>query len=208
MDLATAPYAGTVPGVSRIRPLSAAEAGPVARAAYAYSRREFGRVPEPLAVTAHHTGLLAGLCAFEMATVRARRVPSHLKMLAEMKAAVMAGCEWCIDFGAFLVDRDGLPPEQMRELSRHRESAAFDELERLVLDYAEGMTSTPVAVSDELVEELRRHFDDAQMVELTSVIALENYRARFNWALGIGSQGFAEGGSCAVPEPAAPAAAA
>src|SRR5438093_2804499 len=171
MDLATAPYAGTVPGVSRIRPLSAAEAGPLARAVYAYSRREFGRVPEPLAVTAHQTGLMVGMCAFEMATERARRVPKHLKELAEMKAAVMAGCEWCVDFGAFLVDRDGMPPEQMRELSRHRESAVFDELERLVLDYAEGMTSTPVAVSDELVAELRRHFADAQMGRVPSVSA-------------------------------------
>ena len=200
MDLATAPYAGTVPLMSRIRALSAAEAGPLGRAVYAYSRREFGRVPEPLAVTANHTGLMVGLCAFEMATDRARRVPKHLKELAEMKAAVMAGCEWCIDFGAFLVDRDGMAPEQVRELSHHRESAAFDELELLVLDYAEGMWSTPVAVSDELVEELRRHLDDAQMVELTSVIALENYRARFNWALGIGSQGFADGAACALPD--------
>jgi alkylhydroperoxidase family enzyme len=186
--------------MSRVRALSAAEAGPLARAVYAYSRREYGRVPEPLAVTAHQTGLMLGYCAFEMATERARRVPKHLKALAEMKAAVMAGCEWCIDFGAFLVDRDGMPPEQMRELSNHRESPAFDELERLVLDYAEGMSATPVAVSDDVVEELRRHFDDAQMVELTSVIAMENYRARFNWALGIGSQGFAEGGACAIPE--------
>ena len=64
-----------------------------------------------------------------------------------------------------------------------------------------------MTVSDELVAALCEHLDEGQMVELTSVIALENYRARFNWALGIGSQGFAEGGSCAVPEPAAPAAA-
>ena len=76
----------------------------------------------------------------------------------------------------------------------------FSELELLVLDYAEGMTSTPVAVSDELVERLRAHLDDEQLVELTAVIALENYRARFNWALGIAGQGFAEGGACAVPE--------
>ena len=30
---------------------------------------------------------------------------------------------------------------------------------------------------------------------------MENYRARFNWAFGIGSQGFTEGGFCALPEP-------
>src|SRR3954452_4517674 len=200
MALETAPRAGTLPTVSRGPALSRAEAGPLAKAAFAYSRREFGRVAEPLAVTARHTKIMAGHGAFELAVARSRRCPEHLKLLCEMKVALMVGCEWCIDLGAFLMDRKGIPAEQVRELARHRESDAFEELERLVLDYAEGMTSTPVAVGDELVEELREHLDDEQLVELTAVIALENYRARFNWALGIGVQGFAEGGACALPD--------
>ena len=200
MALETAPRAGTLPTVSRVPALSRAEAGPLAKAAFAYSRREFGRVAEPLAVTARHTKIMAGHGAFELAVARSRRCPEHLKLLGEMKAAVMVGCEWCIDIGAFLMDRHGVPAEQVRALPNHRDSHAFDELERLVLDYAEGMSSTPVDVSDELVARLREHLDDEQLVELTAVIALENYRVRFNWALGIGVQGFAEGGACALPE--------
>ena len=61
------------------------------------------------------------------------------------------------------------------------------------------MSRTPVEVSDELFAELRKHFDDAQLVELTHVIALENMRGRFNLALGIGAAGFSEGMVCAVP---------
>ena len=199
MALKTAPSTGTFPTVSRVEALSSAEAGPLAKAAFAYSRREFGRVAEPLAVTARHTKIMAGHGAFELAVARSKSCPEHLKLLAEMKVALLAGCEWCIDIGAFLMDRQGIPAEQVRELARHRSSDAFDALERLVLDYAEGMTSTPVDVSDELVAQLREHLDDEQLVELTAVIALENYRARFNWALGIGMQGFAEGGACAMP---------
>jgi alkylhydroperoxidase family enzyme len=59
-----------------------------------------------------------------------------------------------------------------------------------VLAYAEVMSRTPVRVSDELFEELERHFDKEQLVELTASIAFENYRARFDHALGIGSDGF------------------
>jgi alkylhydroperoxidase family enzyme len=183
--------------MSRLPALEPSDAGLLTRATYAYSRRELGRVPEPLAVTAHHTGILAGYCALEFATERAKRVPVHLKALGEMKAAMQAGCEFCIDIGAFMLDRHGVPAEQVRALADHRSSDAFDDLERLVLDYAEGMTSTPVDVSDELVAALREHFDPGQLVELTAAIALENYRARFNWALGIGAQGFAQ--ACAVP---------
>jgi 4-carboxymuconolactone decarboxylase len=63
------------------------------------------------------------------------------------------------------------------------------------------MTRTPVEVPEALFTALREDFDDAQLVELTALIAWENYRARFNRALDIEAQGFAsEGGFCALPE--------
>lgn len=73
-------------------------------------------------------------------------------------------------------------------------------MEKLVLDYAVGMTVTPVDVPDELFARLREYFDERQMVELTAAIAWENYRAWFNHAFGLESQGFAEGAYCALPE--------
>jgi alkylhydroperoxidase family enzyme len=73
-------------------------------------------------------------------------------------------------------------------------------VEKLALDYAVGMTTTPVSVSDELVTELGKHFDESQLVELTAAIAWENWRARFNHALGIDAQGFSEGAYCPIPE--------
>lgn len=68
-----------------------------------------------------------------------------------------------------------------------------------MLDYAVGMSRTPVEVSDALFAKLRMHFDETQLVELTHLIALENMRGRFNLALGIGAAGFSEGMVCAVP---------
>lgn len=61
------------------------------------------------------------------------------------------------------------------------------------------MTETPVEVSDELFAQLREQFNEKQMVELTSAIAWENYRARFDHALGVEAEGFSEGAVCAVP---------
>jgi len=68
-----------------------------------------------------------------------------------------------------------------------------------VLRYTVAMTETPVEVSDELFNELRKHFSPQQMVELTSAIAWENYRARFDHAFGIEAEGFSEGAVCAIP---------
>jgi alkylhydroperoxidase family enzyme len=47
--------------------------------------------------------------------------------------------------------------------------------------------------ADELFSELRHNFDSKQMVGLTSALAWENYRARFDHAFGIQSAGFSEG---------------
>jgi 4-carboxymuconolactone decarboxylase len=85
------------------------------------------------------------------------------------------------------------------DLPRFETSPAYSDLERLVLRYAAAMTETPVEVPDELFEALRRHFDVRQLVELTSAIAWENYRARFDHAFGIESGGFSKGACCAVP---------
>jgi alkylhydroperoxidase family enzyme len=90
--------------------------------------------------------------------------------------------------------------EQLRELSTWRDSERFDELERLVLEYAEAMTRTPVDVSDALFARLREHFDERQIIELTMAIGLENLYSRSNWALGIEGQGFSDGMYCVVPE--------
>jgi len=87
----------------------------------------------------------------------------------------------------------------LAELHQYDESDAFDEREKLVLAYADAMTSTPVEVPDELFDELREHYDDRQLVELTAIIAQENWRARFNHALHIGAQGFSEGAFCPLP---------
>ena len=69
-----------------------------------------------------------------------------------------------------------------------------------MLTYAVAMTQTPVEVPDELFEKLKRVFDERQLVELTSAIAWENYRARFNHAFGIEAEGFSKGAFCPLPE--------
>jgi alkylhydroperoxidase family enzyme len=105
-----------------------------------------------------------------------------------------------MDIGSMISGKEGVSEEQLRALPEYAESDLFSEEEKLVLDLAVGMSRTPVAVPDELFARLRERFDEAQLVELANEIALENYRARFDWAFGVGSQGFTEGAFCVRPE--------
>jgi alkylhydroperoxidase family enzyme len=94
---------------------------------------------------------------------------------------------------------NGITAEQITNLSRYRTDFNFSEFERLVLEYADAMSQTPVEVSDSLFTRLRERFNEAELVELTSAIAWENYRARFDHAFGIEGENFSEGAVCALP---------
>ena len=89
---------------------------------------------------------------------------------------------------------------QLRDIARYEESDQFTELQKAAIAYAEALTRTPADVSDELFERLRRHLDDGQLVELTTAIAWENFRARFNRGFDVKAQGLAEGAYCPLPE--------
>jgi alkylhydroperoxidase family enzyme len=176
--------------------------GPLTRLAWRAATRQMGgTLGEPVRLMAHSPLLMHSYGGLEMAFQRSKRVPKRLMLLAELKASALCGCEWCMDYGSWLATREGgVSDEQMRELPRFRDSEAFSEDEKLVLEYAEGISRTPVEVPEELFERLRQRFDDAEIVELTWAAAIENMRARFNWALGIESQDYSEGAACIVPE--------
>lgn len=82
----------------------------------------------------------------------------------------------------------------MADLPTWRDSGAYTEQERVALEYGERMTITGQSVDDAFFARLREHFDEAQLVELTAGIAMENFRSKFNAPLGVQGQGF-----CVLP---------
>lgn len=84
--------------------------------------------------------------------------------------------------------------EKLAEVASWRTSSLFSALERVALEYAERITYTDQKVDDAFFVEVKKHFTEAQIVELTAAIALENFRSKFNPTLGVEAQGF-----CIVP---------
>jgi alkylhydroperoxidase family enzyme len=84
--------------------------------------------------------------------------------------------------------------DKVAEVLTWRDSKLFSASERVALEYAERITYTDQQVDEALFAEVKRHFSEAQIVELTAAIAMENFRSKFNPPLGIEAQGF-----CMVP---------
>ena len=123
---------------------------------------------------------------------RWNKLDPTLKALAVMVSSAQIGCSWCVDFGYWEFHHQGVDPKKLRDVPRWRDSDAYTDLERAVMEYTEAMTATPPQVTDEHVERLRQDLTDEQVVELTAWVSLENYRSRTNAALGLTSQGFKE----------------
>ena len=83
----------------------------------------------------------------------------------------------------------GASPEKIEALAEFRTSELFSPAEKVALELADAATSLPHDVSDELFERLREHYSEAEIVELAYIVALENFRSRFNRSLRIEAQG-------------------
>jgi 4-carboxymuconolactone decarboxylase len=157
------------------------------------------RMVEPLRGYAHLPGVLRGYAKLEQATAGTHRLDRRHQALAELQAATLTRCPYCIDLGSEVAHRRGISGEELLALAHYETSPLFSQVDKLVLRYAEGMSRTPVDVPADLALRLREHFHHAQIVELTHLVALENLRGRFNLALGIEAAGFSQGRVCALP---------
>ena len=123
----------------------------------------------------------------------------RLKALAELKAAALINCEFCLDIGSTIARAAGVTDTQLSDLPHFRDSDAFDADEKLVLELAEVVTSTPALVSDDLRQRLVDRFTAPAVTELAAAIAWENNRGRLNQALGVRPAGFSRGWRAPCP---------
>lgn len=75
-------------------------------------------------------------------------------------------------------------------LGEYKRNSLFSMRERLALELAERMTYTGKRVTDKFFQRLKKHFTDEELVELAAVIALENFRSKFNPVFAVEAQGF------------------
>lgn len=171
------------------------------------ARKMVGRVPDSLGVLWHHRGVMKDSMGIGQKVERWRELDPALSTFAAMASAATIGCSFCLDFNYFMSRERDVEAAKVREVPRWRESTVFTPLERQVMEYAEAVSQTPPAATDELSDALLAQLGPAALVELAARVAFMNMSARMNVALGIRSEEFAD--SCGLaPLAVRPAAAA
>jgi uncharacterized peroxidase-related enzyme len=91
-----------------------------------------------------------------------------------------AGCGYCMAHTAKSGLGVGIPAEKEDALWEYETSPLFSEAERVALRVAQGAAQVPNAVSDADFAELKKYFDDGQIVEIVATIALFGFLNRWN----------------------------
>ncbi len=139
-----------------------------------------GFVPNSMLTMAHRPAMLQAFATLAGTVNSPGEVSIELKrMIAEISSKA-SGCQYCVAHTSHQAHRSGIPEEKLGEIWTFERSALFSDAEKAALTVAMKASQTPNMVEDSDIDELKRHFDDGQIVEIVGVIALFGFLNRWN----------------------------
>jgi AhpD family alkylhydroperoxidase len=169
--------------------------GLMMRIAYWMTRRQLGKVMTPMKVVyPRMPGAMKVAYQIAKFQMKGIRLEPELKFMVTTLAALINGCGFCVDIAQAMAIREHIEMEKLDGLFEYRTSPLFSDRERAALAYVEEATRHK-RVSDATFEELRKHFSEREIIEITWLNAVENYYNLINLPLEIESDGL-----CAIAQ--------
>jgi uncharacterized peroxidase-related enzyme len=142
--------------------------------------RSMGFVPNSLFTLARRPEILRGFAAFAGAILGPGALPRELKQLIALMASTSAGCRYCQAHTSSTAARMAGDAARVEAVYEFETSDAFSEGERAALRLARDAGLVPNATTNEYFVDLRKHYDDGQVVEMMAVVGLFGFLNRWN----------------------------
>ena len=178
--------------MARVRDVLPAELPPDLAAIYQRFASSYGPFRNQVAVVAHVPAALRHLMAMLMELREANTLPKRYLELAIVAVSKLNECDYCVAHHAPFLAVEGVSPAGAARVLDYQDHPEFDAVDRLVVEYAIAAWTRSNRIPDALFERLRRHFSEAQIVELTLRITLCGFFNRFNDALQIEAEAEAQ----------------
>jgi uncharacterized peroxidase-related enzyme len=166
-----------------VAPLSRDNAAAEVQPIFDRLTQAFGNMPAFFATMARSPEALQHFMPLYGAVINKGSVEAKYKELAYLKTALINGCEYCFRAHSASGKKNGVTEEQIKNLAFFQRSAAFDAKEKATLLYAERVTRGASGIREGAMLDLKQHYSDDQIVELTLTICIANFTNRFNDAL-------------------------
>jgi alkylhydroperoxidase family enzyme len=105
-------------------------------------------------------------------------VTSALKRLIGCVSSSRAGCQYCQAHTILAAERYGAESDQLANICQYSAHPSFSAAERAALDFAVAASSVPNGVEGPVVENLRKYWNEGEIVEILGVISLFGYLSR------------------------------
>ena len=112
------------------------------------------------------------------------RVTSALKRLIAYISSYTTGCQYCQAHGIRAAERYGTSEEQLTHIWDYKTHPSFSDAERAALDFSVAASSVPNAVDETHAGNLRKYWDEGEIVEIMGVVALFGFLNRWNDSMG------------------------
>jgi len=148
---------------------------------FAITEAVMGFVPNSMLVMARDPELLAAFAELSaIIVIRPGRLNPGLKALLMYMVSRSAGCQYCAAHSGNLAALRGVPTCKIEALGQFEQSPEFSEAERAALRFAQAAGQVPNSVGEAEFAELRRYFDEDQILEMVAVLALMGFLNRWN----------------------------
>jgi AhpD family alkylhydroperoxidase len=137
-------------------------------------------IPKWIKIMANTEDILVGFFTMFKATMDDAPLPAILKWKIANEVSQLNKCEFCVDVTNSQLKQFGLSDDEIKNINE-----AADEREKVALAFARATTEKAYEIDPALLVEVKKHFNDEELVELTACIGLFNYINRFNDALGV-----------------------
>jgi uncharacterized peroxidase-related enzyme len=140
-----------------------------------------GYVPNSMLIMARDPALLAAFAELSAVIVARRgRIDPGLKALIMYVVSRSAGCQYCVAHSANLAASLAIPVRKVEDVWKYEKSPEFNDAERAALRFAQAAGQVPNAVTDTDFVELRRHFDEDEILEIVAAVAFLGFLNRWN----------------------------
>jgi uncharacterized peroxidase-related enzyme len=164
--------------MARVRYVDKETATPDQEKALAQVTQKSGKIANIWKIWGHSPQTLESFIAYYK-TLMKGTLDAKLRELAYLKTSFMNECPYCAEAHKISGRRAGLTDAQIEAIGNYAESPLFSPLEKLAIRYAEELTAT-ARTSDEVMNELKKHLSEPDLVELNLTVGTANFTNRFN----------------------------
>ena len=169
--------------MGRVRDVGPNEVPAEIRDVYERFANGYGPFRDQVGVFAHVPSSVKHLMGLLLELREQKNVPFRYIELAVVTVSKLNKCDYCVGHHKPLLVVEGISPEGADNILNYKDHPELSEVDKLVVEYSIAVTNAPQKIRDNVFEQLRKHFTEAQIVELTLRIALCGFFNRFNDAL-------------------------